>query len=218
MSERFTKRTLTDYVIKRVDANTGGSVAITSTNGTGWGNPPAPDNYLLQEGTEVVLETTNGSTLAGCYVVGVHTPDFASKKGWLWRKSDEDLERSFQEWKAKWEQDKLDRVEKFRAEWEAREEKLPQVYKDRLNRFRAAAGKEEFEKEGWGYELLICELAVLYKASGGEDTDAVNNFAALYGTSGNQHGIAKLMSKHEDHIPEVPSAMAPLTGSADYAK
>lgn len=78
-----------------------------------------------------------------------------------------------------------------------------------------------FRAGGWGgYELAIAQLAVAY-AEGNEAE--VDRIAEKYGTSGNQHDMAKILAKGhreglDDSIANSVSALAPpLTGSADYS-
>ena len=67
------------------------------------------------------------------------------------------------------------------------------------------------------------ELAVLYDASGLAESDAVNGYGREYGTSGNQHGIARLLAGARRNDPEWSaagsvSALSPITGEPFYVK
>lgn len=159
------------------------------------------------EGESYVLETRVGKTM----VTGMRREDGT----WLWRRSDQYLERAetldagvIREWEL---------VEKHRKDWTAREKKLPAEFRERLESFRDGG---YFESSGsWGYELVICELAVMYMASGGVDTPEISEYAEKYGTSGNQHGVAmKLaeMVKAGKSLRGTTSALAPITGDPHY--
>jgi hypothetical protein len=92
--------------------------------------------------------------------------------------------------------------------WTARTAALPDRYKARLERFLNDPDKgEEFRKTGmgWGYELIICELAELYEKHGfGAGTSfegepqAIRDFARKHGTIGNQHDVAKAWAKNPE--------------------
>lgn len=93
---------------------------------------------------------------------------------------------------------------------------------DRIEFFRDQAG-ERFESDGLEYELVVAELAVLYDASGLAESDAVNGYGREYGTSGNQHGIARLLAGARRNDPEWSaagsvSALSPITGEPFYVK
>lgn len=59
---------------------------------------------------------------------------------------------------------------------------------------------------GWGYELIVCELAVMYAAMGPQildktpstitDTPEISAFADAHGTSGAQHSFALALAQH----------------------
>lgn len=96
------------------------------------------------------------------------------------------------------------------------------IYGDRIEFFRDQAG-ERFESDGLEYELVVAELAVLYDASGLAESDAVNGYGREYGTSGNQHGIARLLAGARRNDPEWSaagsvSALSPITGEPFYVK
>lgn len=148
---------------------------------------------------------------------------------WFFHKSDEDLAAEQAERTASFRRQNEERWERDREDWTAREAALPDDLRERLEFFRERGG-HEFEVEGWAYELIICELAVLYRQAGVDDegnlidSPEVEEYAAKEGTSGNQHGMAKLLvtasnpSRGMEPVPpkDVPSALTPLGGTRDY--
>lgn len=183
-------------------------------NGFSFGGVPADVLPRLVVGREYMVETRNFSMVTG----------MAEDNGsWLWRKSDEDLDREHREWQAKVDAEREEQWSKNRERWAAREMALPLSLRRRLARFRDNGG-HDFEVSGWGYELVICELAVLYEASGQHDDETVMEYAREHGTSGNQHDYAKALSRRltddpadEDTVANSVSALSPLTGDLDYS-
>ncbi len=138
---------------------------------------------------------------------------------WRFRMTDEDLAAESRRQSEDFERREREQLDAHREEWTAREAELPEWIRARLNNFRARAGTERFELEAGGYELAIAQLAVAY-AEGNEAE--VDRIAEKYGTSGNQHDMAKILAKGhreglDDSIANSVSALAPLTGSADYS-
>ena len=140
----------------------------------------------------------------------------------FFHKTEEDLENDRLEHRRKMYEDHERLLEEKRSEWIRREARLPQPLVDRLNNFREKAGIVTFNREGWGYELVISELAVLYSLSGGEDTEAVMDYARREGTSGNQHdyakALARLLSEAPEKVSETIAGLAPLGVGAYYEK
>ncbi|NUO57262.1 MAG: hypothetical protein HOV78_11390 [Hamadaea sp.] len=143
---------------------------------------------------------------------------------WLWHMSDQDLEREHEEFVARMRRRSEETLAANRENWTRREAALPDALRRRLERFRANGG-DDFDREGWGYELVVCELAAMYAASGQTDSDEINDYARREGTSGNQHDYAKALSRHltddpaeQDLIANSVSALSPITGDADYSK
>ena len=106
-----------------------------------------------------------------------------------------------------------------RADWERREAALPYWVRARLLHFHAAAGRG-FETDGWGYELTVAELAVMYAENASED--AVEAYAAEHGTSWNQHQCAQVLAASHRDDPTwtaagTVSALSPITGDPDYS-
>lgn len=200
----YTNRHIEYQTVTRMDGE-----AITGSSGwTAW----APDEVvaLLHVGAEYGVETKGGpfGTICG-WRIGDR---------WVARKSDEDLERERQEWLDENARRKREQLAAHRSEWIGREENLPAWLQARLRTFHERGG-EEFELDGWGYELAICELAALYLASGGEDDAAINAFAREQGTSGNQHGMAKALAAEHmagRSLAGTVSALSPISGDAFY--
>lgn len=215
----FTRRDIDVKIIESIEGRT-----LRFTDGWCFGGVPADVLPRLVPGVEYLQETQGFSTVTGmatCYRTRSDEPVVAE---WLWHKTDADLDREHAEWKAAWEAEKAATLAANRADYLRREGLLPLSLRRRLDRFHAN-GEEEFKRDGWGYELVICELAVLYAESGQEDTDAVSEYASEHGTSGNQHDYAKSLSRlltddpeDENAVANSVSALSPLTGNADYTR
>ena len=140
---------------------------------------------------------------------------------WFWHNSDQLLAAERTEMLDNIARERRELLDRYRDEWTEREKALSEPLKARLAAFHANGG-EKFELEGWGYELVVCELAELYHASGGEDSPEVMELADREGTSGNQHSFAKALACALTEDPAAikgsVSALTPLTGDPHYKK
>ncbi|WP_238840714.1 hypothetical protein [Prescottella equi] len=165
---------------------------------------------IPQVGREYQLETVNLSQTTG----------LRDDAGWLMRKSDQQLADEHNRMVREFDEKRRETLAANREQWAELEAALPDWLRDRLARFRINGG-EQFELDGWGYELLICRLAEMYTETGGEDTDAIWAFANQYGTSGNQHDCAKaLAAAHQagEDLARFPAGFTPITGDPFYLK
>jgi len=203
----YTNRNLETTTVRKIQRYEDGTAAITAE--TGWTAIAPPEVVaLLSVGKEYGLETINFSLVTGWLVNGK----------WVDRKTDADLERERQEFVEHMNRERRAQLDANRAVWQAREAALPEWVRSRLEYFRAKGG-ERFETDGWGYELIVAELTVLYDASGGVDDEAVDALAREEGTSGNQHDVAKALARmHAQGQPLVGtvSALSPITGDLFY--
>lgn len=218
MSE-YTDRAIEVVTIEAV--SDGGTVRWT--NGWSFGGVPPEHHSLLVVGAEFLSESIRMTQVTGMATIYRTAAGEPVVNEWLWHKTDADLEREHAEMVAGFKKRREDDWLANREDWTRREALLPHPLRRRLERFRANGG-HNFETDGWGYELTVCELAVLYAKSGGEDDMAVNDYAKKFGTSGNQHDCAKWLSRSltsdlgdQDAIANAPSALTPLTGDADYS-
>jgi len=203
----YTNRDLETTSVKDIRRYEDGTAAITAE--TGWTALAPPEAAaLLSVGKEYGLETVNLTRVTGWLIDG----------RWVARKTDADLDREHREMVERYDRERQERLDANRADWQAREGALPQWVRSRLEHFRDMGG-EHFETDGWAYELIVAELAVLYLASGGEDDDTINVFAREQGTSGNQHDVARALARmHAKGQPLVGtvSALSPITGDPFY--
>lgn len=191
---------------------------------SGWSFGPAEVQHAMFElwGT-YLIETGRGNSITGAATIK-QTPEGLLVDQWLWHKSDQDLEREHAEWVAKLDAKREAELAANRDDWTRRQEALPGPLRRRLERFRTNGG-HDFETTGWGYDLIVCELAVLYAASCQVDDDKVKEFAGREGTSGNQHDFAKALSRAlgtddptgDDAIANSVSALSPISGDPDYS-
>jgi DNA-binding transcriptional ArsR family regulator len=217
MTDNYSHRREEEIEVKTVSYHDDGYVQIDTTRSTGFVIAVHPGMEELLVGEALVLETRNFST-----ITGLKRPE----RDWFFRKTDADLEEDHAQMVAGFRRRHEELLEKNREDWAAREAALPEDLRARLEFFRSKGG-HEFEVEGWGYELIICELAELYRRTGWRDvedgdildSEEIEEYAAKHGTSGNQHGIAKLLVQAlaEGIQPaEVPGGMTPLGMSKDY--
>lgn len=198
-----------------VEENNDGS--ILTVGGTGFSTKSEAVLDLLQPGVDFELETIGFSQITGFKIEG----------DWIERKADADLKREHEEMVAGFKEKNLKRLEQNREDWTRREAELPQWLRDRLEHFHAT-GKENFEIEGWGYELVACEIAALIDSTMPdltkqpvEDSAAVAAYCSEQGVSGNQYGIARALVVAHREEPErsmsgTVSALTPLTGDPFY--
>lgn len=196
-----------------------GHYVTISTGGTAW--MPSEVSSLLEIGDPYAIELRQGSLVMGWVVNGQ----------WHKRKTDEELAEENRKYLAAEEQRKKDRHIAERAANAEHEASLPQWIATRLRTFRERAG-ERFEIEGWGYELAVADLAVLYARMDEEalnppqgervqDSVEVGEYARREGTSGNQHSVAILLARAHQaghDLAGTVSALSPLTGEPFYEK
>lgn len=207
--ETFTDRYLDTRTVAKIEYSADGSASITGSGGWTAG-ASAEVASRLTKGSEYGLETRGGpfGWICGWRINGE----------WVARKSDQQMDAEHAEMVAGFERDRREQLAQHRAEWIGREENLPGWLKERIHVFHERGG-EQFELDGWGYELVVCELAALYADSGGQDSAAVLAFAEQHGTSGNQHDCAKALARRHgsgDSLAGTGAALSPLTGSAFY--
>jgi hypothetical protein len=175
----FTKRRLEKITIKRVDKG-----SLLTTDSTGFAVP----EYVIpeiKEGDTLYLELYKFNDIGGL---------MKPNGEYLFHRSDDYFIQRLAEFIAENKRKGEEMYHANKADYIRRTKDLPERYRNRLNRFLDdPKSAESFRKEpmGWGYELIICELAVQYEASGGEDNEDVMTIARHYGTSGNQHDVAK---------------------------
>lgn len=199
-------------------AKDGGGYVSMSTGGTTYANPEI--FALLNIGDAYAIELRQGSMVTGWLIDG----------RWYARKTDEELDAEHKAWLEALKKEREEYLETHRAEMEAAEAKLPEWIASRLRTFHEKGGIE-FEREGWGYELVVAELAVAYAEMGDVildktsstivDSPAVKKISREKGSSGNQHGMALALAKAHLSDPEremagTVSALSPLTGDAFY--
>lgn len=218
MSETYSDRHLVVETVARVDD---GAVHFKDSWSFG---PPAEHLPKIEVGREYLFECRGFNNVSGLATLFYDHLGRPVVDEWLWHRSDADLDAERAKWLEDLTRSREKEWERNRADWAAREAALPLSVRRRLDRFRANGG-HGFETDGWGYELVCCELAVLYAASGQEDSAEVMAYAGEHGTSGNQHDYAKMVSRHltddpadEDAVANSVSALSPITGDADYSE
>lgn len=204
MTETFTDRYLDAKTVAKIDQS-----AVTDTDG--WtAIAPVDARPLLRPGARYELETRGGpfGRITGWRIEG----------RWFGRRSDQQLEAERRQLVEDTDRRHREALDANREDWTRRTVELPHWVRTRLETFLRRGG-ERFEREGWGYELCVAELAVMYAASGGLDSEQVNTYAADHGTSGNQHDCAKALAREHaagGSLAGTVSALLPLTGDAFY--
>lgn len=216
----YTGRSIEPVVIAKVHDD---GQTVTWTNGWSFWGIPVEHRAHLAEGAEFLFETVQFSTATGMATMYRTRAGEPVVDEWLWHKTDAALEREHAEMVAGFAAEREASLRANQDDWLRREALLPLSLRRRLDRFHANGG-HEFKASGWGYELTVCELAVLYAASEQLDSEAVDEYARKHGTSGNQHDYAKALSRHltddpadEDVVANSVSALSPITGDADYS-
>lgn len=204
-----TRRRAIDRCTVRECRDIGDSYEFLTTEGTGFIRSKADVGAQLQPGVVFELETIGFSQITGLRVGGV----------WRFRMTDEDLAAEARKFSEDLHRRAVETLEVNKAAWWAIEEKLPDWIRARINRFREAAG-EKFLLEGWGYELVIAQLAVLYADS---DEEGADELCSEAGASGNQVNLARALAEahkqgRDDLVAVSPSGLGPITGSADYTE
>lgn len=201
------RRTQDEHTVKDLD---GGRVNMTDS----WSMPADifPDDVAV--GETYIVETVLGSTPCAVYRRTFY-------------KSDEDLDNDHRAFVANMEAEHQERLDANREDWARREAALPAPLRARMDNFREKS-RGKFDREGWGYELVVSELAVLYAKQALDpddpeaafiDTDEINEYGNREGTSGNQHGFAKALAMALRHDPEAAaSAVSALSmlGTGPY--
>jgi hypothetical protein len=199
----YSNRRVEQQTVVKIEPRADGGAWVTGSSGWTAG-APASVAARLGVGSTYGLETRGFSMVTGWRINGV----------WVDRKSDADLDREHAETMARIERDRRERLEANRQGWTVRSAELPGWLRERLDVFRDRGG-EHFETDGWGYELVVCELAAMYYADDFQDTDRINAYAEREGTSGNQHDCAKALARAHHQglsLAGTASALTPLTG------
>ena len=189
----------------------------------GWCYWPPKDVYeKLSVGDSIAVETRGFSRVTG----------IQNEAGeWLFRKSDEDLDEEDRKFLEDMATKHRRNLEKNRSDWSKRTYVLPPNIRARIDTFRERAG-ERFDLDGWGYELVIAELIVLFVEAGKvdeteergvkfEDSEKIETYIRENGCSGNQVEMAKVLARELVCNPAMTlggtiSAMFPITGSLYY--
>lgn len=168
----------------------------------------------VQVGEQIVFET-----VLATQVVGARRP---GADQWIWRKTTDELIAEHEAMVAGFRRREEEQLKEHRADWTAREAALPAWLRERLAYFHAKGGRD-FELGGWGYELTICEIAVILLAHDlDDDGPEVMAYARANGTSGNQHGMALALARAHLEDPAASmsgtvSALSPISGDPDYS-
>lgn len=196
---------------------------VTWTNGWTFGGIPTEHQHLLHAGAQFLSETQRLTAVTGMATVYFTASGDPVVDQWLWHKTDVDLEREHTAMVEGFQRQREESLAEHRDDWARREAALPSPLRHRLERFRSNGG-DQFDLDGWGYELTVSELAVLYAASGQTDDQAVTDYAETNGTTGNQHSFAIALSRgltddptDHDLVTGAVAALSPLTGDHDYS-
>lgn len=152
------------------------------------------------EGDDYELET-----------IGTTPTGLRGANGWLMHKTDQQLADEHNQFIRDIEERRQAELAENREKWTEQEAALPEWLRDRLARFRANGG-EQFDVDGWAYELFICRLAAVFESDGEQ---AAEQFASDEGSTGNQWGCAKaLAAAHaaEEDMTQFPAGATPITG------
>lgn len=204
--ETYTNRRTDTFTVKALQLGKE-AVAISTTDATGFIIPLTEDTRQICVHGTYLLELKDFNDVGGILTMDGR---------YLMRRSDQYFARKREQHRAEAARRRRELLDANRDDWQAREDALPSWIRARLERFHNAGG-EYFALEGWGYELTICELAVIYERNGLVDDDEVSRFAALHATSGNQHDCALALARNKERAASFPAGMSPLSGDPDYS-
>lgn len=216
MSE-YTQRHIDVVTIEKITlSDKEGGYASIDCGGTGFGLPPKEAAKLVQ-GQRYELELHRGSSIAGMRLAGLNI--LGQHHEWLFRRDDEWFEAERLRFIEESNRQSEERLEKNREAWTEREQALPDWLRTRIEGYHENGG-HEFERDAWGYELVICEMAALFVESNLEEDEKLKAYFSEYGVSGNQVGCAKFLAQVHLEEPEldreVPAGLTPLTGNPYY--
>jgi|SRR5580765_341736 len=210
----YTNRYVQQSVVGKIDGN-----AISDTDG--WtANAPEELARIIKVGDPYEIEMVGGP--------------FRPISGWRFRgtwyrhDSDQEIQAERTRWEEERDREHREMLDEHRSEWIGRTEMLPGWLQERIQFFRERGG-EYFELNGWGYELCIAELAVLYDKDpnfGPRETytysdeyEPITEYAKEHGTSGNQHDCARALVLHHragNSLAGTVGGLSPITGDAFY--
>lgn len=131
---------------------------------------------------------------------------------WISRSSDQDMQLEDELLQEAIEQERRDMLQENREDWTQREQALPDWLRPRIEYFREVGGKH-FEMNGWGYELVVAELAALHFEEASEEEIAA--YEERIGSTGHQYSSGQTLAKMHREYPE--RSMAETTASLPFA-
>ncbi len=218
----YSKRNLqADWVKEKhkSESHDGGSM----TGESGWGCGVSQEVFDALEVGEPFVQETQGFSLITGWVI---------KGKWYDRKTDEDLAAEHKAFVENIKRERQETLAANRERWQSEEDLLPAWLRDRLRTFHEKGG-DDFALDGWGYELMICQLAEEYYLLGDVildkdifqiseyESEKLKQMAREFGTSGNQHSVALALAREHRRHPDTSlagtvSALTPLTGDPFY--
>jgi len=194
-------------------------IGISTNNGCGFAME-TKYGVVPKVGDTIILHTVGFSLIRGITLNGVQ----------IYYKSDQDLELERLEQQVKYEKEKNDRFLKEVKSLDKKYLKLPQCFKDRIDRFRK--NNDRFRVDFESYELFCCEQAVVIakacKTPAGvaefgkmEWKDQMNKVKKLSRDhSGNTFGMSTQLAywylQQPDVVVKAHGSLAALVGSAEY--
>ena len=172
-------------------------------------------------GDKIKLHLTNATTVRGVDLNDIQ----------VFYKSDEQLEQEHKEWCENYEKEKQETFEKEKNQLDSDYESLPDVFKQRIDRFRKNNPKFRVDYEG--YEMFCCKEA-LKIAELLKTPEAIKSFhdnASLEeqiklvptlsdGHSGNTFGCACILAytyaNQSDLVSKMHGSLSPLVGSEAF--
>lgn len=178
--------------------------------------PPPQLAAVVQVGDTVAIESTPNGRISG----------WLHNNVWYNRLSDQQIEAEQQQFYNNFAAQQQTDLDANREDWQERTNALPEWVKCRLDFFEETAG-EKYRLEGWGYELLIAELAVLLKQTAEapnffvKTSEQATQFCFNKQMSDNQVKVAEALARHhhskpDDSLAGTVSAFTPLTGEPYY--
>lgn len=181
---------------------------VESDGSQGWNcTAKIPDGLEVSKGQIALVGTDGFNNLGFLMINGVVVKNF----------DDAAYDQEHRQFVADMRRKDLERLENNRDLWAVRETYLSEPLRERMDYFRKHG--EDFELNGWGYELTIAELADYLVASGLEETDEIKASEAYSQCSGNQFDMAKALARmvlNGESLAGTVGGLSPITGKAFY--
>lgn len=208
-----------ELIITKVSPDKDGKWISISAGSCGFGME-TKYGVVPEVGDTIILHTVGFSLIRGLTLNGKL----------IYYKTDQDLEVERLEQQLKYEEEKQEKFKKEVKSLDKKYNKLPQIFKDRIDRFRQ--NNDRFRIDFESYELFCCEQAIVI-AKACKTPEGVQSFSKMDwkdqknkvkklddGHSGNTFGMSTQLAywylQQPDVVVKAHGALATLVGSDEY--